>query len=80
MKRKFTITGTASDELSLASVSYQVKSGRTLGPIRPATGTTNWSARATLKKGKNKILVFAKDTAGNQSLIKTLKVNSTGAR
>ncbi|HJH28519.1 MAG TPA: hypothetical protein C5S51_02315, partial [Methanosarcinaceae archaeon] len=51
-----TVTGTASDDTALASVTVNGIS---------ATGTTSWSANVTLAEGENNITAIATDTSGN---------------
>jgi Bacterial Ig domain/NHL repeat len=65
---KVTIKGTASDLSGVKSVSYRVGTG----VVKTAMGTTSWSFKVALKKGRNKITVFATDAVGNVSLSKTL--------
>ena len=69
-KAKLTIKGTASDNSSVSKVQFQVNGGNP----KNATGTTSWQFKASLKPGKNNIKVFAVDSVGNKSVIKTLKV------
>ncbi len=69
-KAKLTVKGTASDNSSVAKVQFQVNGGT----AQNATGTTTWQFKASLKPGKNTIKVFAVDSVGNKSVIKTLKV------
>lgn len=65
-----TIKGSASDPSGIKNVKYRIGSG----PIKTATGTIRWKFKAALKKGTNKLNVFATDTAGNVSLSKTLTI------
>ncbi|MEP6662594.1 MAG: autotransporter-associated beta strand repeat-containing protein [Verrucomicrobiota bacterium] len=58
-----TIGGTASDDLAVAMVLYQIGAG----PFLPANGTTNWSAQVSLSFGTNTITVKSVDTSGNES-------------
>ena len=67
---KLTIKGTASDNSSVSKVQFQVNGGA----AKDATGTTTWQFKASLKPGQNTIKVFAVDSVGNKSVIKTLKV------
>lgn len=69
-KAKLTVKGTASDNSSVSKVQFQVNGGT----AKDATGTTTWQFKASLKPGKNTIKVFAIDSVGNKSVIKTLKV------
>lgn len=70
-KAKLTIKGTASDANGISKVQYQVNGAS----AKNATGTTTWEFKANLKVGKNTIKVFAFDSVGNKSVIKTLKVS-----
>jgi sugar lactone lactonase YvrE len=67
---KVIIKGTASDQSGVKNVKFRIGTGA----IKTATGTTSWSFKATLKKGSNKITVFATDAFGNVSLSKTLTI------
>ena len=69
-KAKLTVKGTASDNSSVSKVQFQLNGGT----AQNATGTTTWQFKASLKPGKNTIKVFAVDSVGNKSVIKTLKV------
>ena len=64
------IKGSASDNRGVKRVQYRI------GKTTPATasGTTRWSFNAKLKKGENKITIYATDTAGNVSMSKVLKI------
>lgn len=64
------INGSASDNQSVQLVQYRN------GKSAPATasGTSLWSFNAKLKKGANKITIYATDTAGNVSVSKTIKI------
>ncbi len=61
------VSGAAKDaapnDTGVSQVLVQVNAG----PLRPATGTTNWSATVTLTNGLNVIGVVAQDVAGNLS-------------
>ena len=57
------ITGTASDNVAVARVEYQMGNG----PFVVATGGSNWSANVTLAGGTNLLRSRAIDTAGNTS-------------
>ena len=66
-----TLTGTASDEVALAQVTWTSNRG---GSGR-ASGTTNWSiANLSLQNGVNVITVVAEDAAGNRTTA-TVSVN-----
>jgi sugar lactone lactonase YvrE len=67
---KVALKGTASDQSGIRNVKYNIGTGAT----KTATGTTVWKFNAPLKKGSNKIKVFATDAAGNVSLSKTLTI------
>ena len=62
-----TMTGTASDNVAVASVWGQV--GTTAWG--QATGTNTWTAALTLAPGTNIVRVYAADAAGNHSAMKT---------
>ena len=57
------VTGTASDNVALTRVEYQLGNG----PFVVATGSSNWSANITLASGTNTLRVRAIDAAGNVS-------------
>jgi hypothetical protein len=61
----FTFTGTASDNVGVASVTYTL-TGATTGS-GTATGTTSWSALLHLKPGVTQITFTASDAAGNHA-------------
>ena len=65
---KVTLQGTASDQGGIKKVQYRI--GTATAKI--ASGTTRWKFSAPLKKGSNKIQVFATDAAGNVSPSKTV--------
>lgn len=70
-KKTLLIKGTAKDANGIREVKYRVGTGA----LKTATGTTSWQCRVPLKLGKNKkITIFAKDKAGNTSLVKTFRV------
>lgn len=58
-----TVSGTAKDNVGVASVQFQVNGGI----WQPASGTSNWTAHAGLSPGTNVIKVFASDAAGHHS-------------
>lgn len=64
------IRGTAADRSGIAGIRF--KTGRK--PYRLATGYTRWKFSTKLKRGKNTILIFAEDQAGNLSTPKRVKV------
>jgi hypothetical protein len=59
-----TLSGTADDDVSVARVDYRIGSSA----FAAATGTTAWSAQASLAPGTNVISVRAVDSSGNISL------------
>lgn len=59
----FTVKGTATDNLQVAGVQYQLNGGSWSN----ATGTVNWSAPVTLTPGTNVFAAYATDTTGNVS-------------
>ena len=69
-KPKLVIKGTASDTYGISKVEYRIGKG----PLKLATGTTAWSFKANLKKGKNTLTVIATDVDGIQSLRKIVKI------
>ena len=69
-KPKLVIKGTASDTYGISKVEYRIGKG----PLKLATGTTAWSFKATLQKGKNTITIIVTDVDGIQSLSKVVKI------
>ena len=65
-----TLKGTASDTYGISKVQFRIGKG----PLRLATGTTAWSFKVKLAKGKNLITVVATDVDGIQSLRKVIKI------
>jgi hypothetical protein len=68
------LAGTASDNVGLDHVEYQVSSGPFLestGQPLPAEGSSNWLANVTLLPGKNSVRVRSVDLAGNSSAVLT---------
>ena len=64
------IKGSASDNGIVSRVQYRI--GKSA--LATASGTTLWSFNAKLKRGANKITIYATDAAGNVSLTKTIKI------
>jgi hypothetical protein len=64
------IKGTATDASGIKSVQYRLGKGA----LKTASGTTSWSLKVALKKGKNAITLITTDTVGNASLPTTIKV------
>ena len=69
-KPKIRVKGTASDTYGISKVEYRIGKG----PFKLATGTTVWSFRVNLKKGKNTVTVIATDVDGIRSLRKVIKI------
>ncbi len=68
----FTVTGKASDNVSVASVDYQLN-GLGWNPATPVNGWSNWTEGVTLTPGTNLVQAYATDNAGNRSLTNTIK-------
>lgn len=64
------LTGTASDNISVASVLCQVNSGQWM----PVQGTTRWYASITLSPGTNAIQIKAIDASNNSSVVKKITI------
>lgn len=62
---RFTVKGTASDNVFVKRIEYRVGNGRFLR----AKGGSKWSFKATLRPGRNPVGVRAIDGAGNASRI-----------
>jgi len=69
-----TLSGTASDAVGLASVTWTNTSS---GGSGTATGTTAWSAAVPLTPGSNTVVVTATDTAGNTATASITVINDT---
>ena len=69
-KKSVKIKGRASDASGIRNVQYRVNDG----PLITATGTTSWSFRSKLKKGKNTITVIATDNNDIASLKLVIKI------
>jgi len=68
------IEGTASDNIGVDQIKFQVLSGTFLqnsSPPQTAEGTTNWSANVPLVPGKNAIRLWSQDLATNKSAVVT---------
>ena len=59
-----TIEGTASDNLGVSAVLYQINEG----PFMMADGTTTWFAQVPLSLGTNTVTVKSVDNSGNESM------------
>ena len=69
----FMMTGTASDNVQVATVDYQVNSqGWNLASN--ANNWANWSANITLLPGTNIVQAYSVDTSGNFSTVNTQKM------
>ncbi len=64
----FTVTGTAKDNVAVASVYVQLDGG-TWTNASSTNGFTNWTANVTLTPGANTICAYAADTSSNASPI-----------
>ncbi|HUD46279.1 MAG TPA: Ig-like domain-containing protein [Candidatus Baltobacteraceae bacterium] len=70
------VSGTASDNVAVASVYYQLKNANGTNAWQLATGTDKWSATVTnLIPGPNTIRVEAYDTSTNVSTVASCVVN-----
>ncbi|HXJ55641.1 MAG TPA: immunoglobulin domain-containing protein [Verrucomicrobiae bacterium] len=62
------LTGTASDNIRVATVEWRLENSQGIGSYHPAIGTSNWSAIvAGLTPGVNTVQARARDTVGNWS-------------
>jgi hypothetical protein len=59
----FPVSGTASDNVAVASVTWVTSTGN----AGTASGTSNWAAQIPLLQGFNQVTVRATDTSGNYS-------------
>jgi hypothetical protein len=67
--QSFTVTGTASDNLAVASVQYRLENSAGTNDYQDAIGTNKWSAVVSnLVAGPNTVRVRAIDTSSNVSL------------
>jgi hypothetical protein len=69
-KNEQLIQGTASDEFGIKKVQFRIDAG----DLKTAIGTANWQCTIPLKLGENKIAIFATDSSGNTSLVKTITI------
>jgi PKD repeat protein len=69
----FTVTGTASDNVAVAGVYYQLNGGSWALAATP-NAWTNWTAAVTLIPGTNVIAAYALDTSGNVSATNTVNL------
>ncbi|HQR33553.1 MAG TPA: BACON domain-containing carbohydrate-binding protein [Blastocatellia bacterium] len=71
-----TITGTATDNVRVASVSWRSNRGQSgAASSSVISGTINWSFAVTLLAGANEFTFIATDDTGNVSVARTLTVN-----
>ena len=71
------ISGTASDNVGVSQVDWQLNGGTTTG----AVGTTNWSTPVLmLNSGANTIIVTASDAAGNTAAAQIVVTSSGGSQ
>jgi hypothetical protein len=63
----FTVTGTAKDNVGVASVWVQVNGGAWSSSVNSNNGFTNWNGGVTLNPGANVVKAYAVDAAGNFS-------------
>jgi sugar lactone lactonase YvrE len=68
--KNLTIKGLASDPNGIVRVTYQLGDGN----VKQATGTGSWRITQKLKKGKNKISIFAEDPWGDVNRQKVITV------
>jgi hypothetical protein len=74
-KSPILIRGTASDNIGVDQIKFQVLSGTFLqisSAPQMADGTTNWSASVPLVPGRNAIRLWSQDLATNKSAVVTL--------
>ncbi len=62
-----TITGTATDNLSVSAVEYRIENASGTNAYATAAGTTAWSIAVPLTPGASTIRVRARDASGNLS-------------
>ncbi len=70
----FTFSGTASDNIGISTVFYQID-GLGWNPASTVNNWTNWAATVSLNPGTNTIQVYATDNAGNDSTMANVKIN-----
>jgi hypothetical protein len=70
---ELTIAGRASDNVAVANVFYSINNGAYIAAQTSNNGS-NWSATVNLAPGTNSIEVYAVDTSGLKSAVKTLVV------
>ena len=70
---EYTVTGTATDDIEVASVQVQLNDG----PWLPASGLTNWTCQVTLIPGVNTIRAYAVDNRGQFSATNSVSVAQT---
>ena len=67
----FTVTGTASDNVQVAGVWYQLNGSG----WNNAVGTTSWSALVNLLPGTNQVQAYAVDSVGNKSTTNSVNMD-----
>jgi len=70
----FAVTGTAKDNVAVASVYYRLNGGSWI-TAASANAWTNWTASVTLSPGANTLSAYAVDSSGNTSPTNTVKFN-----
>ena len=70
---EYTVSGTATDDIEVASVEVQINGG----PWLPASGLTNWTSQVTLIPGVNTIRAYAVDNRGQFSGTNSVSVAQT---
>lgn len=64
------IRGTARDFYGVSKVHYRINNS----PVRTAVGKARWRFKTALKKGNNRIRIYAVDSVGNRSPIRIIKI------
>jgi hypothetical protein len=70
---EYTVSGTATDDVEVASVQVQLNNG----PWMPASGLINWTSQVTLTQGVNTIRAYAVDNRGQFSATNSVSVAQT---
>jgi hypothetical protein len=70
---EYTVSGTATDDVEVASVQVQLNDG----PWMPVSGLTNWTSQVTLTQGVNTIRAYAVDNRGQFSATNSVSVVQT---
>ncbi len=69
-QKSITLQGTSSDPDGVARVQYRIGNG----PLKTASGSTEWNVKIKLAKGKNQITLIATDALGDQSTARIIKI------